>query len=205
MRAGAPSTASEVHEAGRKHHEQGRPPLRSHHRSSGLPTPHPSRPPGHGGVRARLLQRSRSREFATAGAEPARRLVRHQKRDRYLRALERDTTREKFGTVGCVALDREGYLAAGTSTGGATCSAMAASATVDHWCGDLGGQPDVCHLGHRVGEYFIRTAVARDIHARMLHGGETWQAAAERTIQDEMGAWWGWRHCRRTARTLPSA
>ena len=45
-------------------------------------------------------------------------LVRHPKaHDRYLRALERDTTREKFGTVGYVAEDREGHLAAGTSTG----------------------------------------------------------------------------------------
>ena len=62
-------------------------------------------------------------EFATAkGAEPAAAGWFDTKKahDRYLRALERDTTREKFGTVGCVALDREGHLAAGTSTGGPT-------------------------------------------------------------------------------------
>ena len=38
------------------------------------------------------------------------------------------------------------------------------------------------------GEYFIRTAVAHDIHARMLHGGQGLQSAAEATIHDEMGA-----------------
>ena len=38
------------------------------------------------------------------------------------------------------------------------------------------------------GEYFIRTAVAHDIHARILHGGMALQEAADQTIHDEMGA-----------------
>ena len=38
------------------------------------------------------------------------------------------------------------------------------------------------------GEYFIRTAVAHDIHARMLHAGIPLQEAADQTIHDEMGA-----------------
>ena len=131
-------------------------------------------------------------EFATAkGAEPAAAGWFDTKKahDRYLRALERDTTREKFGTVGCVALDREGHLAAGTSTGGMTYKRH----------GRIGDSPVIgagtwaddrtCAISATGwGEYFIRTAVAHDIHARMLHGGETLDEAAERTIQDEMGA-----------------
>lgn len=131
-------------------------------------------------------------EFATAkDAEPAAAGWFDTKKahDRYLRALERDTTREKFGTVGCVALDREGHLAAGTSTGGMTYKRH----------GRIGDSPVIgagtwaddrtCAISATGwGEYFIRTAVAHDIHARMLHGGETLDEAAERTIQDEMGA-----------------
>ncbi len=109
--------------------------------------------------------------------------------NRYLRALERDTTREKFGTVGCVALDREGHLAAGTSTGGMTYKRH----------GRIGDSPVIgagtwaddrtCAISATGwGEYFIRTAVAHDIHARMLHGGKDLQASADATIHEEMGA-----------------
>ena len=108
---------------------------------------------------------------------------------RYLRALEKDTTREKFGTVGCVALDRNGHLAAGTSTGGMTYKRH----------GRIGDSPVIgagtwaddrtCAISATGwGEYFIRTAVAHDIHGRMLHGGASLQAAADATIHDEMGA-----------------
>ena len=84
---------------------------------------------------------------------------------------------------------REGHLAAGTSTGGMTYKRH----------GRIGDSPVIgagtwaddrtCAISATGwGEYFIRTAVAHDIHARMLHGGETLNEAAERTIQDEMGA-----------------
>ena len=108
---------------------------------------------------------------------------------RYLRALERDTIREKFGTVGCVALDRNGHLAAGTSTGGMTYKRH----------GRIGDSPIIgagtwaddrtCAISATGwGEYFIRTAVAHDIHARILHAGMTLQEAADQTIHNEMGA-----------------
>jgi len=109
--------------------------------------------------------------------------------DRYLRAVERDTSKEKFGTVGCVALDRNGHLAAGTSTGGMTYKRH----------GRIGDSPIIgagtwaddrtCAISATGwGEYFIRTAVAHDIHARMLHAGTSLQEAADQTIHDEMGA-----------------
>lgn len=89
----------------------------------------------------------------------------------------------KFGTVGAVARDDQGALAAATSTGGMTgkhpgrvgdspligAGTWASSAT----CG-------VSATGH--GEHFIRHAVAHDLHARMAYGGATLQEAARAVI-----------------------
>jgi L-asparaginase / beta-aspartyl-peptidase len=84
----------------------------------------------------------------------------------------------KLGTVGAVALDAQGNLAAGTSTGGMTAKRF----------GRIGDSPiigagtyaenescAVSATGH--GEYFIRAAVAYDICARMKYLGETLQAS----------------------------
>ena len=75
---------------------------------------------------------------------------------------------KKFGTVGCVALDSHGNLAAGTSTGGMT----------NKKYGRVGDSP-IIGAGTYVnnltcavsatgwGEYFIRLNVAHDVHALM--------------------------------------
>jgi beta-aspartyl-peptidase (threonine type) len=85
----------------------------------------------------------------------------------------------KWGTVGCVALDANGHLAAGTSTGGMT----------NKKYGRVGDSPiigagtyaedatcAVSATGH--GEYFIRAAFARDVAARMAFGGRSVGEAA---------------------------
>jgi len=98
----------------------------------------------------------------------------------------------KLGTVGAVALDAQGNLAAGTSTGGMTAKRF----------GRIGDSPiigagtyaenescAVSATGH--GEYFIRAAVAYDICARMKYLGETLRVAADQVIMEklvEMGA-----------------
>ncbi len=93
----------------------------------------------------------------------------------------------KFGTVGCVALDAEGHLAAGTSTGG-----MARKA----W-GRIGDSPIIgagtwaddrtCAVSCTGwGEFFIREAIAHQIHARMLFGGAGIGAAAAQTVLGEL-------------------
>ncbi len=73
----------------------------------------------------------------------------------------------KFGTVGAVALDQAGHLAAGTSTGGMTnkrfgrvgdVPVIGAGTYANERCA-------VSATGH--GEYFIRYTVARDICARV--------------------------------------
>lgn len=93
----------------------------------------------------------------------------------------------KFGTVGAVALDRQGNLAAGTSTGGMTNK---------KW-GRIGDSPIIgagtyadntaCAIsatGH--GEYFIRAAVAHDICARTLYKHIPLQQAADEVIMDKL-------------------
>lgn len=91
----------------------------------------------------------------------------------------------KFGTVGVVALDSFGNLAAGTSTGGMTGK---------RW-GRIGDSPligagtyannascAVSATGH--GEYFIRYHVASDICARVEYLQESLQQAAQYVIEN---------------------
>lgn len=93
----------------------------------------------------------------------------------------------KYGTVGCVALDNRGNLAAGTSTGGMTNK---------RW-NRLGDSPvigagtyasnDACAVsctGH--GEFFIRYAVAFDVWARMVYKGEALEAAADFVVNKKL-------------------
>ncbi len=87
------------------------------------------------------------------------------------------------GTVGAVALDNDGHLAAGTSTGGMTNKRWgrvgdspiigAGTYAMDATCG-------VSATGH--GEYFIRLAIAHDIAARAKYLGETCAQAARHVI-----------------------
>ncbi|WP_237068347.1 isoaspartyl peptidase/L-asparaginase family protein [Microbulbifer guangxiensis] len=89
----------------------------------------------------------------------------------------------RMGTVGAVALDKSGNLAAGTSTGGMTAKRY----------GRIGDSPvigagtfadnDSCAVsatGH--GEYFIRFNVAADICARVQYQGKSVAEAADAVI-----------------------
>lgn len=94
---------------------------------------------------------------------------------------------KKFGTVGAVALDKKGNLAAGTSTGG----------MVNKKYGRIGDSPLIgignyannnsCAIsctGH--GEFFIRTVVAHDISARMLYKGQSLKEASDAVVMGEL-------------------
>ncbi|MFC7048854.1 isoaspartyl peptidase/L-asparaginase family protein [Emcibacter nanhaiensis] len=93
----------------------------------------------------------------------------------------------KFGTVGAVALDVRGNLAAGTSTGGMTNKRY-------HRIGDspiigAGTYADnnscgVSATGH--GEFFIRATVARSICALMEYKGLSLQEAADEIIMKKL-------------------
>ena len=95
---------------------------------------------------------------------------------------------EAFGTVGCVALDKNGNLAAATSTGGTTYKLP----------GRIGDTPIVgagtyannatCAIsGTGVGEYFIRTVFGHNVSALMEYKGLSLeQASAEALKQMEV-------------------
>jgi L-asparaginase / beta-aspartyl-peptidase len=103
-------------------------------------------------------------------------------------AMERDMPAGYFGTVGAVALDRHGNLAAATSTGGMT----------NKRAGRVGDSPvigagtyasercAVSATGH--GEYFIRYAVAHDICARVEYCELAVQDAADAVIHGVLAA-----------------
>jgi len=109
-------------------------------------------------------------------------------------SLQRRIEREKqkaeedsHGTVGCVALDKHGNLAAGTSTGGMTYKRF----------GRIGDSPvigagtyannETCAVsatGH--GEYFIRNVVTHDISATMAYKNIPLEEAAYEVIMDKL-------------------
>ncbi len=98
----------------------------------------------------------------------------------------------KYGTVGCAALDRQGNLAAGTSTGGMTnkrYNRIGDSPIIGAGTYANNATCAVSSTGH--GEYFMRYVVAYDIHARMAYGKESFQEAANmvimKTLKDKGG------------------
>ena len=117
----------------------------------------------------RALEEERQKVKSGASAQPA---------------MERGALGAYFGTVGAVALDRQGNLAAGTSTGGMTNKRF----------GRVGDSPIIgagtyasnescgfSSTGH--GEFFIRYTVAHDICARVEYKGMDVQTAADEVVQ----------------------
>lgn len=94
----------------------------------------------------------------------------------------------KYGTVGAVARDGQGRLAAGTSTGGTTGKRWGRIGDAPViGAGTYASNADGCAVSATgTGEYFIRSTVARDICIR-TRDGATAQAAAEAEIA-EVGA-----------------
>jgi beta-aspartyl-peptidase (threonine type) len=94
----------------------------------------------------------------------------------------------RFGTVGAVARDGRGHLAAATSTGGMQGKLP----------GRVGDSPLIgagtyasdrsCAVpGTGVGEYFIRLTLAREV-CTLVEEGKTTQAAADQMIHKELPA-----------------
>ncbi len=113
---------------------------------------------------------------------PERRRQLHEMKTTKVSALE---VEYKYGTVGAVALDSQGHVAAATSTGGMTGK---------RW-GRVGDSPLIgagtyaddrgCAVSATGwGEYFIRVGVAHEICARMRLGSAGAQAAADAVMAE---------------------
>jgi len=98
-----------------------------------------------------------------------------------------DPLERKYGTVGCVALDKNGNLAAGTSTGGLTNKRF----------GRIGDSPIIgagtyannatCAVSASgTGEFFIRSVVAYDISALMEYKGLSLADAANEVVMNKL-------------------
>lgn len=116
--------------------------------------------------------------------EPQEYFITERRRAYYQKLLDK-----KFGTVGCVALDNDGNIAAGTSTGGMM---------MKQW-GRVGDSPiigagtyahshfaGVSCTGH--GEYFIKNVVAYDVIALMEYTRMTLDEASSYIIQEKLAA-----------------
>lgn len=90
--------------------------------------------------------------------------------------------RHRFGTVGAVALDQRGRLAAATSTGGMTNKRWGRVGDVPVIGAGTWAGPRCAVSGTGWGEYFIMNTVARDVCARFEFGNVTLQRAAEEVI-----------------------
>lgn len=100
---------------------------------------------------------------------------------------EADTVRNEHGTVGAVALDTEGNLAAGTSTGGLTYKQFGRigdSPVIGAGTYADNGTCAISSTGH--GEYFIRLAVAHRISALMAYREISLEQAAQQVIREDL-------------------
>jgi L-asparaginase / beta-aspartyl-peptidase len=125
--------------------------------------------------KAKELERARGVQTSTRDAQNRITFITVDDNDEY--------TDKKWGTVGCVALDQAGNLAAGTSTGGMTNKKF----------GRVGDSPligagtyannrtcAVSATGH--GEYFIRAVVGHDVSARMEYQAADLTAATSAVV-----------------------
>lgn len=92
----------------------------------------------------------------------------------------------QHGTVGCVALDAEGRLAAGTSTGGVFGKMPGRLGDTPVIGGGTWADDRVAVSGTGTGEFFIRTAAAVRVGFLMKLGGRSVTEAAQQAI-DEIG------------------
>lgn len=93
----------------------------------------------------------------------------------------------KFGTVGAVALDKFGNLAAGTSTGGMTYKKYGRVGDAPIIGAGTYANNETCAVSATGwGEYFIRIGVARDISALMEYRALPVQEAADLVIKQKL-------------------
>ncbi len=93
----------------------------------------------------------------------------------------------KYGTVGAVALDANGNIAAGTSTGGMTLKRYGRVGDAPIiGAGTFADNKSCAVSATGWGEYFIRLTIARDICAQVEYGGKTIAEATTDVIHNRL-------------------
>lgn len=93
----------------------------------------------------------------------------------------------KFGTVGAVALDKNGNISAATSTGGMTNKRYGRVGDVPIIGAGTYADNETCAVsatGH--GEFFIRTVVGHEIASQMRYAGKSLPEAAEDVVMGQL-------------------
>ena len=99
--------------------------------------------------------------------------------------ITKNIIEDRIGTVGAVALDKDGNIAAATSTGGMTNKMPGRVGDTPIIGSGTWAQNDVCGVsstGH--GEFFIKYQVAKEVCSRMEYLNETLDKASSDIIQD---------------------
>ena len=109
--------------------------------------------------------------------------------NRRLKSLKNIKKREsnddnKFGTVGCVAIDKNGNITSGTSTGGMTNKKWNRIGDVPIIGAGTYANNNTCGISSTGwGEYFIRNVVAYDISAQIEYNKKSIKNAAKNTLK----------------------
>ncbi|MCO6510175.1 MAG: isoaspartyl peptidase/L-asparaginase [Aridibacter famidurans] len=102
-------------------------------------------------------------------------------------SVTRELAENRFGTVGAVALDKDGNLASGTSTGGMTYKKYGRVGDVPVIGAGTYADNATCAVSATGwGEFFIRLTVARDIASLMEYRALPVQQAADTVIQQKL-------------------
>ena len=103
--------------------------------------------------------------------------------------LEKASEAEKHGTVGAVARDRDGHLAAATSTGGFNNKPAGRVGDSPIIGAGTYAQDGVCAVSCTgQGEIFIRRVAAHDVAARIAYGGQTLDAATRTLVFETLAS-----------------
>lgn len=135
-----------------------------------------------------LLAGSGAEAFAAAQGLPAIPNA-HLQTERRIQQLAEAQADEKHGTVGCVARDSAGHLAAGTSTGGMTNKRWGRVGDSPILGAGVWAEDATCAISSTGwGEFYLRGALAHDVASRMRYLDEGVMQAGHEVIVNKLTA-----------------
>jgi beta-aspartyl-peptidase (threonine type) len=113
--------------------------------------------------------------------------VRKAKKDDIVSFEDNYINDSKYGTVGCVAIDKMGNIASGTSTGGTTNKKWGRIGDVPIIGAGTYANNDCCGISTTGwGEHFIRNVVAYDIAAQIIYDNKSIEEASIKSLDKVM-------------------